>query len=97
MGKISDALRSAGKAAADEYATRKAEKEARGPGDQYTVAGISVQCPHCGHVRFTNIATVVQGRLEPQEKATALVCGKCTHILWFRDDPDRVEDGDPPA
>ena len=95
MGKLTDALRSAAKAAKDEYATRTAESDARGPGDRFAAAGVVVQCQHCRHDRFEARTVLVNDSVLASHlfdtPATALFCTRCTHIMSFGSRPERLD------
>ena len=64
---------------------------------EYTIAGKTVRCPHCGHQKFTpgHALLNTKGRTFfnmdwADPSAATLVCADCSRIEWFAQEPDRV-------
>jgi len=64
---------------------------------EYSIAGHTVRCPHCGHSKFTPGSALLNtaGRTFfkvdwADPGATILVCSECSRIEWFAQEPDRA-------
>ena len=72
-------------------------KDANEP-TEYSVAGRPVRCPHCGERRFSPGSALLNTRMRSafnidwaDPPATILICGECSRIEWFAQEPDRRE------
>ena len=64
----------------------------------FAAGGKQVRCPHCGSDRFhdrrilLNTAGMTYIGLDwANKEATALTCGRCSMIQWFREPPERID------
>lgn len=64
---------------------------------RFSVAGVTVRCPHCGGERFDDSAAMLNTRgltllgLDfANRDGYLLVCKKCTHIDWFLEQPTAI-------
>ena len=65
--------------------------------DKFTVNGVKVRCVHCQHEHFSsgnaqlNTAGLTLLNLDWANKsASVLVCKKCSHLMWFADNPKKM-------
>jgi ribosomal protein S27E len=50
---------------------------------EYSIAGRTVRCPHCGETTFLPSEAMVTIRIWADSPATALICAECGRIEWF--------------
>ena len=58
--------------------------------ERFSVAGVSVKCPHCGGQSFEERSAMLNtpgltflGLDWANRSATLLVCTRCGHVSWF--------------
>ena len=51
----------------------------------YSIAGRTVRCPHCGETKFLPSHAMVNIRIWADSSATVLICAECGRIEWFVD------------
>jgi uncharacterized protein len=63
----------------------------------FQLEGKSITCPHCGNVQFVKKSILLNTpgltflNLDWANKtATTLACTKCSQILWFMREPEKV-------
>mgnify|MGYP001163297776 FL=1 len=63
-----------------------------------SIRGMQLQCPVCRHTQFYAREYLLNTRLATffnvdwaNRSASAFICERCAHILWFKGDPETEE------
>jgi predicted nucleic-acid-binding Zn-ribbon protein len=66
---------------------------------RYSACGAAIHCPCCrndtfdlDHRQLNTAGMTFLGLDWANRQAAILVCKRCSHIMWFMDDPDKERD-----